>query len=73
MAKPAWICAGCDVQFALREIDGWRVLQVEISYAGGSSHLAERFKLCPHCQNRIVNLADPRRWPRHTAAPTRTR
>lgn len=64
MAKPTWVCAGCDVQFTMRKIDKWRVLRVEILSASGSSRLSETFELCPTCQQHIVNLADPRKWPR---------
>ncbi|KKX27057.1 hypothetical protein YH62_21995 [Rhizobium sp. LC145] len=64
MAKPTWICAGCDVQFTTRKIDEWRVLRVEITSIGETSRLNEAFELCPDCQQRIVRLADPRNWPR---------
>lgn len=64
MAKPTWVCAGCDVQFNLRKIDKWRMLSVEIFSASGSPRLSETFELCPDCQQRIVTLADPRKWPR---------
>jgi hypothetical protein len=64
MAKPTWVCAGCDVQFKLRKIDKWRMLSVEILSASGSPRLSETFELCPACQQRIVTLADPRTWAR---------
>lgn len=64
MAKPTWVCAGCDVRFNLRKIDKWRMLSVEISSASGSPRLRETFELCPDCQQRIVTMADPRTWAR---------
>lgn len=64
MAKPTWVCAGCDGQFEMRKIDTFRVLRVEISAVHGSKRLSEVFELCPDCQNRIVTVADPRNWPR---------
>jgi len=64
MAKLTWICAGCDGEFDLRKIDQWRMLHVEISSRRGPPRLSETFELCPDCQNRLVNMADPRKWPR---------
>lgn len=64
MAKPTWVCSGCDGLFATKKIDKWRTLRVEILSPGGSVRLRETFELCPACQIRIVDLADPRNWPR---------
>jgi hypothetical protein len=68
MAKPTWICAGCDGRFEVRKIDTLRVIHVEISAVHGSKRLSETFELCPDCQNRIVAVADPRNWPRQSMA-----
>jgi uncharacterized protein with PIN domain len=64
MTEPTWVCEGCDVQFSTRKIDEWRALRVEISSLGGTRRLSETFDMCPDCQHRIVNLANPRTWPR---------
>lgn len=69
MVGPTWICAGCDTQLPLRKIDKWRVLRVEITSVGGKHRLRESFELCPKCQLRLVDVADPRKWPRSTPRP----
>lgn len=71
--KLVWTCDGCDEERVMDGPNDWKRITVTTSGFGGypvgdHANGERKFNLCPSCQRRFPEMANPLRWVRSEKA-----